>query len=249
MRSHQLYMEESFVVKRRQADCFRYITDFSTIAEWDHTVVSSSKLTDGPVQLGTEFDVCLKFGVRKVPMTYKITQYEAPGFAVLEGKADNFIATDTITVEEISENECKVTWKADITFTGFMSRFVSAFESTIQKNGRKTIDGLRTALEDQNPTPKRYTSYDIADKLIFPGLYLFSKYGYKNARKKWHPMSASMADKHVVITGATSGIGEAAAYELAHKGARLTLVARNEAKARAIKDAIDQSFGSFATFI
>src|SRR5512133_2149482 len=40
-----------------------------------------------------------------------------------------------------------------------------------------------------------------------------------------------VADKRVVITGATSGIGLAAAEALAALGARLTIVARNEAKA------------------
>jgi NAD(P)-dependent dehydrogenase (short-subunit alcohol dehydrogenase family) len=41
-----------------------------------------------------------------------------------------------------------------------------------------------------------------------------------------------MNGKTVVITGATSGIGEAAALALAAKGARIVFVARNEAKAR-----------------
>lgn len=40
-----------------------------------------------------------------------------------------------------------------------------------------------------------------------------------------------VAGKRVLITGATSGIGLAAAMELARRGARLTLVARSEARA------------------
>ena len=37
--------------------------------------------------------------------------------------------------------------------------------------------------------------------------------------------------KHVVMTGATNGIGLAAAEELAMRGAKLTIIARNQAKA------------------
>jgi len=40
-----------------------------------------------------------------------------------------------------------------------------------------------------------------------------------------------VAGKRVVLTGGTNGIGLAAAIELARRGAELTLVARNQAKA------------------
>ena len=47
-----------------------------------------------------------------------------------------------------------------------------------------------------------------------------------------------VADKRVVMTGATNGIGLAAAEELAMRGAKLTIVARDEAKARALANRI-----------
>ena len=54
-------------------------------------------------------------------------------------------------------------------------------------------------------------------------------------------MGASMEGKVVLITGATAGIGQAAAVELARRGAAISLVARNpdraEATARVIADA------------
>lgn len=48
----------------------------------------------------------------------------------------------------------------------------------------------------------------------------------------------SLRDKTCVLTGATSGIGEAAAIELAARGARLVIVARNPARADATLAAI-----------
>ncbi len=49
--------------------------------------------------------------------------------------------------------------------------------------------------------------------------------------------------KRVVITGATNGIGFAAAEALAGRGARLTLIARSEAKATAVAEWIETAGG------
>ncbi|WJE51982.1 SDR family oxidoreductase [Bacillus cereus] len=51
----------------------------------------------------------------------------------------------------------------------------------------------------------------------------------------------TVRDKYVVITGATSGIGLAAAKALAERGAKLGIIARNEAKANNIVTQIKDS--------
>src|SRR5579863_10456473 len=50
-----------------------------------------------------------------------------------------------------------------------------------------------------------------------------------------------MNGKTVVITGATSGIGEAAALALAGVGARIVFVARDQAKARSLLDRLTRA--------
>lgn len=57
-------------------------------------------------------------------------------------------------------------------------------------------------------------------------------------------MSWTLAGKHVLITGATNGIGLAAAEAMARKGARLTIVGRNPQKTEAALDAIRKAGGA-----
>ncbi|AKG34109.1 SDR family NAD(P)-dependent oxidoreductase [Paenibacillus durus] len=63
----------------------------------------------------------------------------------------------------------------------------------------------------------------------------------ENLYKKW-----TVQGKYVIITGATSGIGLAAAKELANRGAVLGLVARNQTKANKVAAQIKSSTGDRA---
>ena len=53
----------------------------------------------------------------------------------------------------------------------------------------------------------------------------------------------SIKDKVVIITGASSGIGEATAMLLAEKGAKLVLAARREEKLKSIIEKINEKSG------
>ena len=53
----------------------------------------------------------------------------------------------------------------------------------------------------------------------------------------------NIANKVVIITGASSGIGEATALKLAKEGAKIVLGARREDKLKAIADQIKASGG------
>ena len=54
----------------------------------------------------------------------------------------------------------------------------------------------------------------------------------------------NLTDKVVIITGASSGIGEATAQKLAKAGAKVVLMARREDKLKALKDTIENDGGT-----
>ncbi len=64
-----------------------------------------------------------------------------------------------------------------------------------------------------------------------------------NARLPQKTTTARLDGKTAVITGATSGVGHEAALSLARRGARLVLVARNQARADAVRQQIIQESG------
>ena len=70
----------------------------------------------------------------------------------------------------------------------------------------------------------------LADRTIVGGMPGFTRLGYMLRSRKWSSLPR-MDGRTVVLTGATSGLGRAAAEQLASLGATLVLVARNESKA------------------
>lgn len=65
----------------------------------------------------------------------------------------------------------------------------------------------------------------------------------KNSRAEQKSTQASLKGKCCIISGATSGVGLAAAMRLAKAGAELVLVARNREKAKAVSRQIKERYG------
>lgn len=79
------------------------------------------------------------------------------------------------------------------------------------------------------------------DATIAPG---FSKLGYWVRQRSWEPITESMDGRTVVITGATSGLGKAAASGLADLNASVILVGRNKEKAERVRAEIVAETGN-----
>jgi dehydrogenase/reductase SDR family member 12 len=91
---------------------------------------------------------------------------------------------------------------------------------------------------------------DLIDRAIeAPVVTSFTSIGY-SARKRlhgWTPLAHyDLRGRVVVITGPTSGLGEAAAEWLARLGATLVLLARNESKANALAERLTTDSGNDA---
>lgn len=236
-------MTEQFTCSRSAADAFDYITDFSRIQEWDHTIKSSKKTSPGTIGVGTQFEVIYSMGLKNIPINYEIIEFQPSNKAILRGEASNFIATDTVTIKE-ENGTCHVDWQAEIEFSGAAAKVMPLIKNKVLKAGKQTIKDLAIALKDDYQAPALSSFKALADKLVFPGLAGFTKLGYTVGTRSWNPVTNSVKGKHMVISGATSGLGLASAYELAHRGASLTLVARNARKAEVVAKEITAATGN-----
>ena len=222
---------EKIDVARPVEEAFAYVSDFTTTLEWDATVTQAVKLTPGSIAIGTEFEVVCALPVGSVTIVYEVTDLKANKLIELSGSCKFFDILDTIRFSP-SDRGTKIEYRAEFTFPAIAKPFASLSQSSLDKMGEESLAGLKLALDDNFPAPTTSTLTRRADQLLLPGISMFSRLGYKLGRKHFNPVSANVRGKHMVVTGATAGLGFSTAQELARRGAQLTLVVRDEKKAK-----------------
>jgi NAD(P)-dependent dehydrogenase (short-subunit alcohol dehydrogenase family) len=236
-------LREVIEVERSIEACFRYVADFRTTVEWDATAYSASKTTEEPVGLGSEFSLLCRAGPTSVSIQYTIVEYTPWQSIVLEGKSRWFTVRDVITFEARDASTTRITYCADFTYRFGLRTLAQKTEAAMRALGRKSLLGLTRALEDNNPSPAASPTTAKRDKNLFTALKCFTRAGYRTGRRTWAPMSTDMAEKHVVLTGASAGLGFETAVALLEAGATLTLVIRDPNKVASMQAALQERSG------
>jgi NAD(P)-dependent dehydrogenase (short-subunit alcohol dehydrogenase family) len=231
-------LDETIEVKRPLHEVFAYVARFSRIQEWDPAVARASSLTPGAPGVGSEYTVEMNAGFA---LHYRITEFEEDARVLMTVDSRFFTALEEILFEETGTGT-RLRYIARFTFPGPLAAFNRLYPAGLDRVGKSAMAGLQEALEDDFEAPEASSILAVADRLILPGIWRFTKLGYRESRRRWNPISAYQGDRHALITGATSGLGLAAARQLAEMGARLTLVVRSKSKAQAaVKELREQT--------
>lgn len=138
--------ESTVVATEDQVAVFGYVADFSNLAEWDPTFVSSEKLDTGSIGEGTRFRAVMKLAGREHEVTWTVTEHDAPNRIVLDGVAETFTTQEDIRIEPADEG-------TEVTYTGrFETDTPDAFDALSTPGfwvlGKVVIRHLREALDE-----------------------------------------------------------------------------------------------------
>ncbi len=237
-----LGITKTITVARCAKDCFLYLSDVRNLIEWDPAVSATRIDSQGPVAKGSYFTVRVAIGALSVPFRYIITEYNFNMRIVMIGRSSFLNVNDTIELSE-SDGLTTISYRAEFHFKFGLERLFPKLADALDRQCQLAIDGLKSALTATADEAFLSARNAKADSKTLSALRTFTRHGYVTGRKVWAPMSERMEGRHVVLTGANSGIGLAAAIDLASAGASLTLVVRDKVKASQTAKSIKEATG------
>lgn len=234
-------LDEAIEVNRPVSEVFAYVAEFANIQEWDPGVGGASKLTRGSVGVGSEFRVEMKAGFA---LHYEVLELAQNERLLMRVKGKLFNAEEEILFTAQGGEYTTVRYIARFDLGVPLTVLNKLYPAAMERVGTSAMDGLQAALEDDQSVPQLPARLQLADDLLLPGMLRFSRFGYRASRARFKPVSADLRGRHMVITGATSGLGLAAANALAMRGADLTLVVRDTGKGEELRARLECESGN-----
>ena len=135
-------------------DTFRYLATFSNAQEWDPGVLGGEALDPGPVRAGSRFRLIVPFIGRRLPLTYRVTEFSARDRRVVLDAASTLLrARDVITVRPAQgEGQATaVSYRAEVTLRGPLRLLDPVLTRGFGKVGERAANGLRGVLASAPP--------------------------------------------------------------------------------------------------
>ena len=124
---------------------FNYVADLGNIEQWDPGVARSVKRSNGPLQVGSIYDLDVAYGGRTIPMAYTVTAYKPKEQIAFVGEGSSVHAVDTIDFTE-TDTGTRVVYTADISLKGLLRLAEPFLGKRFEAIGTDAANGLQQRL-------------------------------------------------------------------------------------------------------
>jgi carbon monoxide dehydrogenase subunit G len=128
---------------------FDYVADFSTAEAWDPGIPSARRLDDGPLAVGSRFELVSRFGSTEQTIVYEITGFDRPNSVTFVGDGERFRGTDTISFSPGAGGGSVVTYVADLGLKGLAAVALPFLRGRLDEMSDHAVAGLKAALDAQ----------------------------------------------------------------------------------------------------
>jgi carbon monoxide dehydrogenase subunit G len=140
-----MVVTERIDVPRSLEEAFAYVSDFTTVADWDPGVQSSRRIS-GDGGLGTAYEVQVVFRGKTMPFAYTVTTFEPNRRIVLDGAGEKATSLDSIVFEPTGDEMTRITYTAKFALEGVLRLAEPFLAGTFRSLAREALAGLATKL-------------------------------------------------------------------------------------------------------
>lgn len=137
---------ERLDIERPIEDVFAFVGDFANSEHWDPGVASARRLTDDPIQVGTRYELVVRFNGKEMPMTYEVTRWDPPNLVELEGRGARTTALDEIRFTATQSGGTRIDYRADIRLRGPLRILEPFMRKRFEQVGTDAMAGMRRTL-------------------------------------------------------------------------------------------------------
>jgi carbon monoxide dehydrogenase subunit G len=130
----------TFTVTPDPQTVLSYLKDFAHAEEWDPGTVSCTQITDGPVDVGTQWRNTSKIAGNETQLVYTLTE-ATDQKVVLRGENEQATAVDTITVVPAGSGS-EVTYEAELEMHGAAKALTPVMKLVFEKLGNDTEEDM-----------------------------------------------------------------------------------------------------------
>jgi hypothetical protein len=136
----------SVTTPRHPDDAFKFMASFENVAEWDPGVVQAERVGSGELGPGSCFRVLVSSAGRRLPLVYRITEFDPPRRVLLVAETSSLRSVDEITVAP-APSGATVTYDANLELLGPLRIFNPALALVFNRIGGRAAAGLRRELQ------------------------------------------------------------------------------------------------------
>lgn len=140
------------ITPRPASDAFEYLADFSSVREWDPSVVEAESLSEEPRSLGARFRVVTRFLGRDTELIYETVEIHAPHSIVLRAETPALVSLDAITFSAEGDGTA-VVYDANLSLKGARRLFELPLRLAFGRLGAAAEKGLARSLGGEVAPP------------------------------------------------------------------------------------------------
>jgi uncharacterized protein YndB with AHSA1/START domain len=140
-------LQETIELERPVAEVYDYLVHIENTQKWQPAVIEVTRLTEGPIRVGTQFREVAKMMGRRIHTTCEITRLEPNRIMAFEGTSDGPLEYRTTYTLEPNGSGTRLRIEGSFRTRGIWRLLEPILKSEVKKGSRQELTAMKRVIE------------------------------------------------------------------------------------------------------